>query len=356
MNKLEGIFDSVKYDALAYIGLYEAPPSETGSVLAVVASRNGTEVFNDPAALYQAMSDAGASADEIFRVQLMTQVSGFRELLAQDPRTAQVDLDRYIQNAAEETGFNRDTVLRLTSSIMFALGGGMNCDLSSARKGDFAPQTVAALAYELYEEPLRIFQNNLDRLISTGAAVQLDFDRLEPLVNIGIPRAKYCLGYCLLVGIQMEANEERGVELLEEAADQGDSRAAAALGDYYYLSGGSDHWSRAYAYYTGFGASALNKARQSAITDILNQKLFNRKLLRLCILLLAVLAVTAIWPPAAAVYAPHPIWGWLSVLAELALLILGVLHYRAKPYDFFYGLPVAMAGIWFVYMTIRILF
>lgn len=356
MNKSEGIFDKVKYDALACIGLYEAPPSETGSILAAAVSRHGREVFCDSAALHQAMAGAGALEDEIFRVQLMTQVSGFRELLAQDPRTAQVDLDRYIQNAAAETGFNRDTVLRLTGSIMFALGGGIDCDPTAAREGTFAPQTIAALASELYVEPLRTFQANLDRLISTGASVRLDFDSLEPLVNIGIPRAKYCLGYCLLAGIQLEASEERGLALLEEAAGQGDSRAAAALGDYYYSSGGSDHWSRAYKYYTGFGAAALNKVRQSAVTNILNQKIFNRKLLGLCILLLAACAVLVIWPPAAAVYAPHPVWGWLSVLSQLALLVAGILHYRAKPYDFFYGLPVAMVGIWSVYMAVRVLF
>ena len=63
------------------------------------------------------MTDAGATEDEILRVQLMARVPGFQELLAQDPRTAQVDLDRYIQNATGETGLDRDTVLRLTGSI-----------------------------------------------------------------------------------------------------------------------------------------------------------------------------------------------------------------------------------------------
>ncbi len=358
MNKVEGIFDSVKYDALAYIGLYKAPPSETGSVLTTVVSRYGSEAFCDPDVLHQAMTDAGATEDEILRVQLMARVPGFQELLAQDPRTAQVDLDRYIQNATGETGLDRDTVLRLTGSIVFALGGSMDCDTPPVREDgeDVVPQTIAALAAEVYEGPLRTFQDDLDRIVSNGAAAQLDFDSLETLVNIGIPRAKYCLGYCLLAGIQVEACEERGVALLEEAAGQGDSRAAALLGDYHYASGGSDHWSRAYEYYTGSGAMALNKARKTAMTNILNQKIFNRKILGLCVLLLAVFAASVIWPPAAAVYAAHTACGWLSVVAELALLVLAVLRYRVKPYDFFYGLPVAMAGVWSVYMTIRILF
>lgn len=56
---------------------------------------------------------------------------------------------------------------------------------------------------------------------------------IEPLVQYGIPKAKYYLGYCLLKGIQLEENETRGIALLHEAADAGDSTAAAALGDYY---------------------------------------------------------------------------------------------------------------------------
>ena len=136
----------------------------------------------------------------------------------------------------------------------------------------------------------------------------------------------------------------------------GSGKAAAALGDYYYALGGSGNWSRAYQYYTGFGADALNKSRRSAVANILNQEIFNRKLLGLCVILLLAFAATVIWPPAAAVYAHHPAAGWLMMALQLGLVVLGFLHHRARPYDFIYGLPVAMSGLWFLYMAVRLLF
>lgn len=356
MSKLEAVFDNIKYNALDMIGLYEAEASSLGAILASAYAQYGENLFTDAAVLQHALAEAGSAPAEIYQVCLMTQVSGFLELLRQDPRTMQVDLDRYIQNATDETGFNRDTILRLTGDIVFALGGSMNRrDLPAARKSKFAPQTVAVMAQALYEEQLRAFQVDFDKA-AAGASVKLNFDRLEPLVNAGIPQAKYYLGYCLLHGIQLPVNEERGLELLQEAADMGSSRAAAALGDYYYILGSPDGMAMAYEYYTGFGASALNQSRRAAVTGILNQKVFNGTLLKLCVLLLAVCAVTVLNPPAAGLYAPCTAFGAAALLAQAALLAVGILHRRAKPYDSLYGLPVAMAGVWFLYMLARFFF
>lgn len=353
MSKLEAVFDKIKYDARELIGLYEAPVTPLGTVLSSAAAQYGDNLFTDPALLQHALGEAGAPPAEIYRMCLMTQVSGFGELLKRDPRTAQVDLDRYIQNAADETGFSRDTILRLTGDIVFALGGTMDSrDLSAARKGDFVPQTVAVVAQALYEEQLHAFQTDFDKA-AAGASVKLDFDKLEPLVNAGIPQAKYFLGACLLRGIQLPVNEERGLELLQEAAQAGDSRAAAALGDYYYGQGGSDSLTLAYQYYTGFGAAALNPSRQAAVTGILNQKVFNGKLLKLCALLLAVCAVTVFWAPASALFSPCTGIGCAALVLEAALLVLGFLRWRARPYSSIYALPVAMSGVWFLYMLAR---
>ena len=349
-------FDDVKYDALEYIGLYEAPVSDVGSILSAVVAEYGKDVFFDAGSLHDGMADAGASELECCRVYIMTQVSGFQKLLEQDQRTAQLDLDRYVQNAAEETGFNRNTILYLTGGIMSAVDGVMNSDICPTADAMVIPRTAALLSTSLYEKPLRNFQADLDKVCAGNTRVKLDFTLIEPMANLGIPRAKYFLGYCLANAIQLAPNEEQGLELLREAADMGDSLAAAALGDYCYYRGGSNNWTRAYQYYTGFGATALTPARRSAVTSILNQKHFNRKLLGLSALLLVACVFTVIFPPAAALYAARPIWGWLVVAAQLALLALGCIHYRVSPYDFFYWLPAAMSGLWFIYMAIRLLF
>ena len=357
MINLEPVFEKVKYNALDYIGLYQAPVSSLNSVLSAVVSQNSTEIFFDSAALSQAMQTAGADESEIHRVCLMAQVTGLRELLQQDPRTVQLDLDRYIQSAAEETGFNRDTILRLTSAIAYAANIAMNFESKPSKTKEVSNETVAALSYSICQEQLDAFRTDFQAvLLKNPQAPTLDFAALEPLVSIGIPKAKYYLGYCLLHGIQLEANEVRGIALLQEAADAGDSQAAGALGDYHFAQGGSTHWSKAYDYYTGFGAAALTVSRKKAIASILNHKAYNKKLLILSVVLFLALVATVIWTPAAAVFAPRYFWGWFAVVLQLGLLALQVLHFRVKPYDCIYALPVAMSGIWFLYMAIRLLF
>lgn len=356
MINLEPVFEKVKYNALDYIGLYQAPVSSLSSILSAVAEQKGKDIFFDTTALSQAMQDTGATEAESHRVCLMTQVTGFRELMQQDPRTVQLDLDRYIQNAADETGLTRDTILRITSAIAFAVGITMSYEPKPSKNKANTNETVAALSYSIYKEQLLAFRKDFQSNLLKLHTPALDFNSLEPLVNIGIPKAKYYLGYCLLHGIQLEQNETRGVALLQEAADAGDSEAAAALGDYHFEQGGSNHWSKAYDYYTGFGSTALTTSRRKAIASILNHKTYNKKFLALCIVLFLALVATVIWTPASAMFAPRLFWGWFAVAIQLALLVLQILHFRAKPYDCIFALPVAMSGVWFLYMAIRILF
>lgn len=346
-------FDDVKYDGQGCADLFQAQSPDLVSVLTVAVAKYGAQVLLDPAALGRAMEEAGAPAPEIFRVQLMTQAPGFRELVARESGTLQSDLERFLRGASEHTGFTPDTVLRLTHGILSALGVDWEPPPPGRTAGSIPPQAVTILSAAAYEVPLRQFQAELARLSSGGQAV-LDFDSLEPLVNAGIPRAKYCLGYCLLHGVQLPAQPERGLALLEEAANLGDSQAAGELGDYYCAASGRGHWSRAYGYYTGPGAAALTPARQAALRDILNQKLFNRRFLVLCALLLAVFAATVFFPPAAALYPPHRILGAVSLLAQAGVLGWAVLRFRADPYELLCHVPVLMAGIWSVYMAGRI--
>lgn len=357
MIRLEPVFERIKYNALDYIDRYQAPVSSLSSILSSVVEQNGVEILFDTVRLEEAMRSNGAEEADIYRVCLMTQVTGLRELLKRDARTAQLDLDRYIQNAVEESCLNRDAILQIVSAISFAIGISMNVRENPSKDADHTTSKVAVLAYAVCRENLSKFKDAFEKAVfKKSTSVVLDFELIEPLVQYGIPKAKYYLGYCLLKGIQLEENETRGITLLHEAADAGDSTAAAALGDYYFEKGGSSNWTKAYEYYTGYGAIALNKNRKKAIVSILNHKLYNRKILGLCVILFFAFVATVIWAPATAVFAARPFWGWLAVAVQLTLLVLSILHYRSKPYDCVYTLPVAMSAIWFVYMAIRLLF
>lgn len=357
MIHLEPIFEKVKYNALDYIGMYQAPVCELSSVLVSIVEKNGVEILFDTARLADTLRESGITEAEIHRVCLMSQVSGFREVLNRDPRTVQLDLDRYIKNATEETGLNRDTILRITSAIAFVAGISMNCHAEQIKENRHTADNVIILAQAACQEKLAAFRAAFEKVVFKNSTYTvLDFKMLEPFVNYGIPKAKYYLGYCLLKGIQVEENEIRGLELLQEAADAGDSEAASALGDYYFAKGGSDNWTKAYAFYTGYGAAALTRSQKEAVVSILNHKRYNRKLLILCAVFFAALIATVIFAPATAVFAARPFWGWSAIAVQFVLLTLSVMHYKTKPYDCVYALPVAMSAVWFVYMAIRLLF
>lgn len=357
MIHLEPIFETVKCNALDYIGLYQAPISSLSSILSSVVEQNGVELLFDTASLSEAMRKIGAEEAEVYRVCLMTQVTGFREVISRDPRTVQLDLERYIQNAIKETGLTRDAILQVTAALSFATGIAMSYQAGLSKDFDHTTDHVAALAHTVCQENLSIFRSAFEKVVlEESTSTELDFEMLEPLVHYGIPRAKYYFGYCLLHGIQLEKNEARGIKLLHEAADAGDGNAAAALGDYYFAKGGSDNWTKAYDFYTGYGAIALNQDRKRAIVSILNHKRYNKKILGLCMILFLAQVAIVIWSPSTTVFAARLFWGWFAVVAQLVLLVMKIMHYRIKPYDCVYALPVAMSAIWFVYMAIRLLF
>lgn len=98
MIRLEPVFERIKYNALDYIDRYQAPVSSLSSILSSVVEQNGVEILFDMVRLEELCAvTAHEGSRYISRLALMTQVTGLRELLKRDARTAQLDLDRYIQ-------------------------------------------------------------------------------------------------------------------------------------------------------------------------------------------------------------------------------------------------------------------
>ncbi len=345
-------FDKVKYDARAYAEAYGGGSAPLRTVLNGAVEMYGSGIFLEPASLSAAMHSLGADESDILKVCLMTRVPGFRRLIEGGSGTEQIDLDRYVMNAEEKTGFTRDNVLWLTFCIVDAAGIWM--DYLPMPEDDAARASAEGLREQLcsamFSARLGEFEEKMDKLIfEDDPEVKLDFKKLEPLVNMGIPRAKYLLGYCLLHGIQLQRNEKRGVSLLREAAEAGEGDASAALGDYHYDRRGVRDWSMAYRYYTGYGAVALNPSRRVALVNILNQRLYNRKNLILCSVLLAATVLFMALIPAPGSSGAHSVMGVLVVVLQAGLLAFGVVRFRLRPFDRLYVLPISMAALWFAY-------
>lgn len=337
-----------------YLESFQAPVSEYADLLNAAVSTYSADIYTDPEKLKEAMSECGATEIQIEKVRLMTMTTGFNEVLDMDDHTQQTDINRFVQNALTETGFTRPQILELTSAIIGSLG--------IAGIADYRKQLVSenegegyVVPYSVYEEEMKTFERKMSRSGSSNLSTD-DVARLEVLAKAGIPRAKYYLGCCLLSNEYYDNSTELGLQYLEEAAADGDELAAGVLGDYYYEQSEVDSWSYAYSNYTGYGSLALNGVRRERIANIMNYEKFNKKVIVLDCILLAVMLLTVIIAPASALYAPHRVFGTFCFLLELAVAVLHILFHKNYPFSTITWAPCIMAAIWFFYILIRILF
>ena len=313
----------------------------------------------------------------IHKICLIASVTGFRRMLDPNEPTLQVDLDVFVTNAQAETGLIRTEITRILRPIL--LSAGMAVDLHSY---DWkAINDISSVAYVVpehaYASEFDLVTKSIESAEQTGSHVSSRVrSMMEGLVAVGIPKAKYLLGYCMVKGLVADASEEVGLRLLEEASEACDMDATAALGDYYYEKGRgtrssgkdvmanllaapateSNLWARAFACYTGFGSTALTPQRKQNVLDIYNHAIFNKWMLGRCVALLVAMILTLVLAPGAPVYAPHYVWGALCMAVCIAFLVLVWRYNRVNPYDDIHPLPACMFLLWTLFMSVRLLF
>ena len=126
-------------------------------------------------------------------------------------------------------------------------------------------------------------------------------------------------------------------------------------GNNYWFEQGPRYWGRAYGYYTGFGALALDPQQRDAVREILNQQRFNRKLLALSVLLFLLLFSTLVFVPGARLWAARRAAGVPCAVLAAGLLVYTGLRCRTRPYEPIYFAPAGVFGFWAVYTLIRLL-
>lgn len=338
-----------------YLGAYTASSGDLSALLSSVVSKYTSGVYFDETKLRSAMQEFGATNNQVLKICIMTNVNGFRELLEKDARVQQVDLDRYVQNAIKETGFNHAMTLELISAIAVSAGIAFDYMADICQRAVTAEKRAYVVPAGVYEGELKRFEIAFSKGDYENIPPQ-ELTRLETLAAVGIPKAKYYLGYCLLKNEQYEKNSPFGLQILEEAAAEGDSSAAGALGDYHYEQGSANSWSRAYEYYTGYGAVALNKSRRDALASIVNEKIYNRKMIIASVFLAIIMLATLVIAPGINIYAAHRIAGTICFLGSVVLVVASALHYKVRPYDSIYWVPCLMFVVWFLYIAIRLIF
>lgn len=354
------------------IGTSEDNLAEEQLCRAVAAE--GRNILLDARALRRALEKEGAAERNIQILCLMSGAPGLRELLEETSGSTQADLDRFIRNAMEYTGLSRSTVLLKTYQICRAAG------LRMARSPKDMPALTPQgepIAYvfppEKYEDTLKPFRAVFDReKFSFVAKNHLNFEKLGPLAQAGIPEAQFYLGVWML---EQSQESKAAISLLESAANSGSELAAAALGDYYFDKGfgddgsedesasaeksasllGNSYWDKAFEYYTGYGSAEMNTRRKFAVTSIVNHGLYNRKLKLLSGVLLAVMFVVMFAVPGLMLGTAHPIYGILCLVLEAGVYMLMLRVLKVSPYMHAEMYPLLMSVIWIVFLIVRVL-
>ena len=300
-----------------------------------------------PDALREALLSAGASPVEAAQVELMARVTGFAELIDPTVPAPQAVLERYIYHAIRESGLSRTVVWKRAGELAWGVGSAVDItSLVPPEDTDIEKGSYVAPA-SVYEEELNQFGQALfgGGTVGQSNAGNLNFDLLTAGLALGIPRARYYLGYCLLHGTGIAQSREEGIRLLQQAADGGCLPAAAALADCYYEDG-PVHWPAAWALYTGPGAVCLDDARQKRVRAILAQQQWNRTL-AIGVSILAVLAlVLAVALPREGLYAVSSLWRWLGAAAAVAGTGLGWWRLFQQPCGRLSWMPVGALACW----------
>lgn len=334
-----------------YMDLQQAPGGELDEILRQVVAKLGIEVYWDEQGLTDAMLECGASETQVLQVRIMTRVSGFLELIKSRERVGQADLDRCVANAIQETGFNKDVILNLTAAI--ALSANIAFQYSATSESE----RLVAEGEKAFVIPGSMYAKELEALeaeVRRNGTVSAAGNRLEALVAVGVPGAKTILGQYFLQSLDGAEATEIGLQLLREAAAEGDSAALGKLGDYYYAQEDREGWDEAYYCYTGHGAAALTSKRKNALINILNQKKFNRKTLVTCCVVAILMLITVILAPGTPLFAACKIFGVFCFLGAGAVIVLAALRYRAKPFGDFLWALYSVLGIWALHIAVRL--
>lgn len=315
-------------------------------ILKKVIDSCGDEVLLDRERLGKELKEKGIDEIKCLQIQILASVPGFKELLQVNDATAENDIDRFIGNAQEITGFDRTMILELTATITEALGYravATQYQYENVRK---AGKTFV-VPFQVYEKELKVIQKKQD---SGEKLTESDLKTLTRLSEEGIPEAQFYMSEYL-----KENNPQEAENLLLQSASQNCGEAQAALGDLYYNERRTDSWERAYDYYTGYGAIALNRTRRKHLKDILNHKIYNLKLLQKSLLILLAMLILAFLKVPGGMLGANGFVSTLFLLLDAGIWGATAYYYMKHPFAFLNWLVPAMSGIWGIYLIIWIL-
>ena len=318
-------------------------------------------MLRTPEKFREMFTERGTPAIMADHLCALSRTMGYYALTECPGSLSQASLETFLDTAFKTSGLQKTVILELTDEIAATLNAACRIERSNALEAlerelqreeleseKDAPAFTVPFSY--YREELDAIGEQFELWRSGGQDIPEEtLKRLRGLCALGAPEAQYYLGFYRLKKPEKVAHgQEYALKWLKKAARAGNADAAAALGDYYYDKGkkpsfkNSNDWECALAYYTGYGASALNERQRKAALDILRQREKKRRGL----LWGAVwTALTWIWALTAALVMPslpEKIMGPLYAACNVWLCLRFRASLRKRAYDGVADLPLSL--------------
>lgn len=198
-----------------------------------------------------------------------------------------VELNDLIIGCKTKTNLDMDVVKKCLYDILSVLKMNFLYEESFfVEKNNVNIQTIKDTAFLSYDEIDKEL-NHAKSLLSQDKNYDDAITILTRLCKCGSPEAMYELGMCYTEGKGTVVFKEKGFNYLLAASQNGNPKARAKLGKYYYNKG---DYASAYECYTKAGVISVSSDAKKNIVEILNQKKTN-----LILLLLQGISVLIMW-------------------------------------------------------------
>ena len=302
-----------------------------------VGKQYGTKAYRDLGWLQEHLIEKGVSQIEIYKLFIILFVPGFYRLIEQE-KVLKIELNTFLANAYEKTGLHKPLIMYIMSIVLDSLG--IVFKITDVKSG-FEVITESEFAYVI---PYEMYNNDISKYRNLENRANV----LSDIARMGVPKARF------IKGMEMFDSENGdGFYLIKSAAASGDDEAVRYLGRYYYNKG-PKYWDESYYNYARANAAVLDHSDRENLVSLLNSKEFNKRLIVIDAVIILISLIALLFVPNLGIYSGQKILGFFVCIGQITLFIKEILKFKKRPYGEFYTSTAIIAGIWMLYMIVRV--
>jgi hypothetical protein len=279
------------------VGEYEteADASDVSNQLKALIAKYGYDIFRNSELLVEEIKGLNLSSTIKAQLALIFSCSTLRHYIYNSKSDLNmVDVDNAVHNVVNTTGLTYKVAISLIADIFYACGLSFAIEYGPQLINNSVEYKLHALmpsamaeteikkATELHKACENVSEKDddlSDSAVDAAETAESAVKTINGLCAAGISEGFYLLGRCYLYGeCGTDIDSKRAMKLMKIAAEQGEPKAAAILGDLYYQADDpvERDYTLAHHFYTKPGTLAIGKDRRTALQDIYKQHSANK--------------------------------------------------------------------------------